>query len=204
MIIAGAGGHSLEVLDSIKSFSFEVKPVFFSEFKEGNNQLTSVYKLIHTQEEIKYYFTKDCKFFLGVGNPSLRKRFLESLERIGGEYQSIRDKTSSVSSSAKGAFDAMAFTFVGPETHLEKGVLINTRASIHHGTRIGEYSEIGPGAILLGNVRIGKKCKIGAGAVILPGVVLGNEVVVGAGAVVISNVPDAEVIAGVPAKSIKK
>lgn len=53
-------------------------------------------------------------------------------------------------------------------------------------------------------VRIGDGCWIGAGAVILPGVTLGRNVVVGAGAVVNLDVPDRCVVAGVPAKIVKR
>lgn len=204
MIIVGAGGHAIEVLDSIKPLVGDVIPVFFSELEEGNSKLASTFTLVHSEEKILEHLKTDDKFFLGVGNPNLRERFLKSFENLGGKFNTVRDKTSSVSSSSQGEFDAMAFAFIGPDTVIEKGVLVNARASIHHESRIGEYSEIGPGAILLGNVQIGKKCKIGAGAIILPGITLGDEVVVGAGAVVTKDVPDKEVVAGVPAKSLKK
>ena len=45
---------------------------------------------------------------------------------------------------------------------------------------------------------------IGANAVILPGVTIGNHCVVAAGAVVTKNVPPHSLVAGVPAKVIKK
>ena len=45
---------------------------------------------------------------------------------------------------------------------------------------------------------------IGANAVILPGVTIGRHVVVAAGAVVTKDVPDYSLVAGVPAKEIKK
>ena len=45
---------------------------------------------------------------------------------------------------------------------------------------------------------------IGANAVILPGVTIGNHSVVAAGAVVTKNVPPHSLVAGVPAKVIKK
>ena len=45
---------------------------------------------------------------------------------------------------------------------------------------------------------------IGANAIILPGVKIGNFSVIGAGAVVSKNVPCYSVVAGNPAKIIKK
>lgn len=53
-------------------------------------------------------------------------------------------------------------------------------------------------------VVIGDDVWIGANAVILPGVTIGRHVVVAAGAVVTKDVPENTIVAGVPAKVIKK
>ena len=53
-------------------------------------------------------------------------------------------------------------------------------------------------------VVIGDDVWIGANAVILPGVTIGRHVVVAAGAVVTKDVPKNTIVAGVPAKVIKK
>lgn len=53
-------------------------------------------------------------------------------------------------------------------------------------------------------VTIGHNVWIGGSATILPGVTIGNNVVIGAGSVVTKNFPDNVVIAGNPAKIIKK
>ena len=53
-------------------------------------------------------------------------------------------------------------------------------------------------------VVIGDDVWIGANAVILPGVTLGNNVIVAAGAVVTHDVPDNTMVAGVPARVLRR
>lgn len=52
-------------------------------------------------------------------------------------------------------------------------------------------------------VNIGDYSQIGAGAILLPGVTIGTGVIVAAGAVVTKNVEDGVIVAGVPAKVIR-
>jgi acetyltransferase-like isoleucine patch superfamily enzyme len=53
-------------------------------------------------------------------------------------------------------------------------------------------------------VTIEDGCDLGIGAIILPGVTIGRGAIVGAGAVVTKNVPAYNVVAGVPAKILRK
>lgn len=55
-----------------------------------------------------------------------------------------------------------------------------------------------------GRVVIGDDAWIGAGAVLLPGITVGEMSIVGAGAVVNEDVPPRSVVAGVPAKVVKR
>lgn len=58
--------------------------------------------------------------------------------------------------------------------------------------------------LLIKPVAIKQNAWIGANAVILPGVIIGKNAIVGAGAVVTKDVEDNAVVAGVPAKFIRK
>jgi maltose O-acetyltransferase len=55
-----------------------------------------------------------------------------------------------------------------------------------------------------GPIRIGRGVWIGAGAIILPGVRIGERSIVGAGSVVTRDVPARSIVAGNPARLIRK
>ena len=58
--------------------------------------------------------------------------------------------------------------------------------------------------MLYSHTAIGENCFIGYGAVIMPGTVLGRQCIVGANSVVKGVYPDYCVIAGVPARIIRR
>lgn len=76
--------------------------------------------------------------------------------------------------------------------------IIGTNCNINQGVTIGGRSD------LTTLPRIGNNVIIGANATVLGDIVIGDNATIGAGAVVIHDVPENTVVAGVPAKEIKK
>lgn len=95
---------------------------------------------------------------------------------------------------------------VGEGTMIDMGAILGGRATV------GKNCHIGAGAVLAGVIEpssakpviIEDNVLIGANAVIIEGVHVGEGAVIGAGAVVIDDVPAGVVVAGNPAKKIKK
>lgn len=203
MVIAGVGGHGLEVFEVLKKVS---SGSFF--FFDQNVSKRSPYPeipMISDQGNLREALLRDPDFVLGVGNPVAREKLYSFLINNGGKYKSIFPESAHISSDLiSNGFEAMEFSYIGPKIKFGTGILINTRASVHHECEIGSFSEIGPGVMLLGAVKIGAKCRIGAGAVVLPGVQLGNNVIVGAGAVVTKDIPDNQTVIGIPAVPLRK
>ncbi|MGC9771393.1 2,3,4,5-tetrahydropyridine-2,6-dicarboxylate N-acetyltransferase [Fervidobacterium islandicum] len=93
-----------------------------------------------------------------------------------------------------------------------EGTMVDMNAVIGARARIGRYCHIGAGAVVAGVVEppsanpvvIEDHVLVGANAVILEGVRVGHHAVVAAGAVVVNDVEPYTVVAGVPAKKVKK
>jgi sugar O-acyltransferase (sialic acid O-acetyltransferase NeuD family) len=82
--------------------------------------------------------------------------------------------------------------------------VVNRSASVGHHSAIEDFVSIGPGAILAGEVRVGRGSLIGAGSVVMPKTQIGAGSVVAAGSVVSKDVEDRVVVAGNPARVVKR
>lgn len=84
------------------------------------------------------------------------------------------------------------------------GVVIHSRAVIGEKVILGQGITIGRQLDPEGIPVIGNNVYISAGARVLGGISVGDNVIIGANAVVIRDVPPNSIVAGVPARVIKK
>ena len=78
----------------------------------------------------------------------------------------------------------MAGAVVQNDVEIGADVIINTRASIDHGSWIGDHTHIAPGAIICGEVEVGANCFIGAGAIVKQGTKIASGEVIKAGSLI--------------------
>jgi acetyltransferase-like isoleucine patch superfamily enzyme len=113
---------------------------------------------------------------------------------------------------------------IGSHSIVEHHVVIGSGVRLHSNVFVPEYSVLEDGCWLGPNVvvtnaryprsrnvkaelrgaRIQRGAKIGANATLLPGITIGENALVGAGAVVVGDVPPGTVVAGNPARVIKR
>ena len=90
------------------------------------------------------------------------------------------------------------------DTIIGEGTKIDALVHVAHNVIIGRYCEITAGTIIGGSTKIGNMCWTGLNSTIRDNIEIGNNVIVGAGAAVLENVQDNDIVAGVPARSIKQ
>ena len=202
MIVAGAGGHAIELLDILVSQGKVDGLLFFDNITDRLDLMG--FPVLKTWDEVKTAINLNPIFILGTGNPQVRRMFFEFFSELGGKHASIKGKGIAYSNFTKSnQADIFNLCFIGANTVIGKGTLINTGAQVHHDVQIGEFTEINPGAVLLGACHIGDNCSVGANATILPKVKIGSNVIVGAGSVVTQDVPDGVTVMGVPGRISK-
>jgi len=89
------------------------------------------------------------------------------------------------------------------DTIIGNGTKIDSMVHIAHNVIVGENCEVTAGATFGGSITLGSSSWIGLNATLKNKIKIGSNVLVASGASVIKDVPDDDIVAGVPAKSIK-
>lgn len=207
MLIIGAKGLAQEILQILDELQIADNLYFYDDVNlDDENILFDKFKVFREIEEVKELFKHDNRFFLGLGNPQLRKMLYEKFTNLGGELIGIKSKHAYVGNYTNIENDAtlMAGVKISNGVCIGKALLAYYNVIITHDVKIGDFVELSPACRLLGHVKIEDNVQIGAGAIILPKIKIGKGAVVGAGAVVTKNVPVKTIVVGVPANIHKK
>ena len=203
MVIAGAGGHAVEVLHIFDQLNALANLHFFDNTNSEEKLLFDRFRIIFAEHELEKTFKNDNRFVLGIGTPHEREKLALLLQEWGGALTSAISPTSNIGRfdvSLEAGLNIMSNVVISNRVKVGEGTLLNTACSIHHDVTVGKYCEVCPGARLLGHCKLGDFSFIGSGAIVLPGISIGNNCVVGAGAVVTKSVPDRRKVCGVPAR----
>ncbi len=89
------------------------------------------------------------------------------------------------------------------DTVIGDGTKLDALVHVAHNVQMGRDCQLAAGTIIGGSTTLGDSCWTGLNSTLKNQIHIGNSVLVAAGACVIGDVPDGDIVAGVPAKSIK-
>ena len=180
----------------------------------GNNVIIEDFCIIG----IPFNGIKEVKTVVGDGAIIRSGTYIYAGNEIGKNFRTgnkvnIRELNSIGDNVSIGTLSAVEHNVV-----IHSGVRIHTQAFIPEYTIIEENCWIGPNVVFtnakypkhpdvkenLNSAHIQKNVKIGANTTLLPGIVLGKYSLIGAGSVVTKNVSDNMIVAGNPAKEIRR
>lgn len=204
MVVIGAKGHAKEIFGLLQEKGGIDDLHFFDNVTETDDREFLNFPLVKSLDDLERIFSIDPRFILGLGGTKRRQDLANRLRKVGGELSSIISSSAGISKSSRigVGVNIMPLSAILGDAVVEEGVLVHSCASIHHDSYVGKYSEISPGARILGYCKIGSACSIGSNAVILPGITITDNVTIGAGSVVTKDIDLEGVYVGAPIKKI--
>lgn len=131
----------------------------------------------------------------------IRSTLIRELGIPASRWVAVVDPRASVASDVSLAHGTSvgAHATIMPAARVGAHVAIRAGSVIAHDTVLGDYSYVGPNAVLCGYVQVDEGAHIAPGALVLERVRIGRFAVVGLGAVVLHDLPEFAVAVGNPA-----
>jgi sugar O-acyltransferase (sialic acid O-acetyltransferase NeuD family) len=212
VVILGAGGNSLGVIDAIEALNalepgaprYRIEGIL-DDYPENRAREILGFKVIGTIDEADKFSA--CRFVNGISSVASFRKIPGIVARTGlpaDRFETVIHPRATIAASARVGPGSviLAGSVVCPEAVIGAHVIILQNTSVNHHTRVGDFATISAGVTVLGYIEIGRNAFIGGGTTIAPLCKIGEGALVGAGSVVIRDVSPGCVVAGNPAREL--
>lgn len=208
VIIIGAGGLSIEVIDLIEAINSK-HPFYhivgiLDDRKKG--YVLEKYRILGTVSDIEKYI--NYSFVIAIANPKIRENIYWELQKYAIDLPNLISPHAEISKYVliKDNSGVMINygTQISANAMIGKCAVIDSKSYIGHGVIISDFVTIYPSTSISGGTKIGSFSQIGLGTNIIQGLNIGAHTFIGAGSTVLSHIPSNVVAVGTPCRVIKE
>jgi sugar O-acyltransferase (sialic acid O-acetyltransferase NeuD family) len=213
IIILGTNGNCLDILDTIDAINdargktiYTCQGFLDDDDKKWGMEFHGIKVLGPLCRAQRYH---DCYFVNGIGSPTnfWRKPAILGKTSLPIErFETLVHPTASVSRLSQIGRGVVIFQHVTITSNVRLGdqVIVLPNTVISHDVVIGDYTCIAGGVCISGGVAIGASCYLGTNASVIGNRTIGDYCLVGMGSVVLHDVSENPVVAGNPARVLRR
>ena len=206
--ILGVGRNTEVYIDLVEACGFKPAGLYHYNDERIGESIHGV-KILDTNENLFGTNSLEGKYFaISVGDIKIRNDINSKIRQLGGQIPKLIHPNANVSkySIVEEGVVINANSIVQAGAIVKKDTVITYNVTIAHTSVIGECCQITAGSIIGAYVSVHNFVFIGMGSIILSSKVkyIGKNAIIGAGSVVTKNVEANTVVAGNPAKVLKK
>ena len=200
LAILGAGGHGKIVAECAELSGW--KTIVFFDDTSPQKTKNGHWPVVGNSSDLLEQAKDFDGVLVAIGNNTARQNELSKLSKAGANIPVVIHPSATVSRYASiGAGSVIvAGAIINTDCKIGNGAIINTSATIDHDCLLGDFVHVCPGTNLAGGVTVGDRSWVGIGSAVRQMIKIGSDVMVGAGSVVVSDISDACVVTGVPAR----
>lgn len=200
VIMIGAGGHGKVVLSTLLEVGMNVISIYDDDVNKLRQKVFNI-PIIGPVSDIED--SPSILTIIAIGDNQKRKKIASKFKRVN--YLSVVHPNAYVHNSVRIGAGTIVFAgaVIQPDTLIGEHCIVNTGATVDHDCVVGNFSHLAPGTHLSGGVKVYDGVLFGIGSMAIPGMSIGAWSTIGAGSVVVKSIASYNIVAGVPAKSIK-
>lgn len=208
LVIIGAGELGRELYWHAQeafgyNVEFDIKGFIDDDYDTQASKYQSLRKPLLSSID-DYTIEPDDVFICAIGSVNGREATVNKIKSKGGQFTSIRHKTSIIQGNVEigeGLFMG-PFTIIGDGARIGNHVMINTHSAVGHDVDIGDYTCIMSYVDVTGCSTIGRKVFLASGCRMTPSTKIGDGAYIGIGSVILRKVKPGVKVFGNPAKAV--
>ncbi|MEM9508121.1 MAG: acetyltransferase [Cyanobacteria bacterium P01_E01_bin.35] len=199
VVIVGSGGHAQVVASTVIANGHQIMGFYDDDEQKWGKRIFDI-PVIGSIDQLMS--SNDFDYgIIGIGDNELRKHIASKLDldwiTVVHPFSWIHpDVTLGVGTVI------CAGAIVQPGADIGSHVIINTKSSVDHHCKVGDYAHLAA-SHLAGGASVEEGVFMALSSTVLPGIKVGSWATVGAGAVVTKDVLSNTIVAGSPARRIK-